>query len=213
MSDFFDAVYDALGISYVSKLMQEKEPKSEAAELSDTAQKLVTQAVAPVKYQYRPTTFESYIGQDKGKDKIKLTIELIKKGYPKHFLLTGNAGHGKCHAKGTKILMHDGRYKNVEEIVVDDMIMGIDSLPRTVKRVGRGYGAMYEIIPSKGKSFIVNEEHILSLKRTGTDETINISVLEYLKRFKKGKNTRTNFKLYRKAIDFKEQKLPLDPYF
>lgn len=95
MNDFFDAVYDALGISYIAKLMQEKESKSDSAELSTTAQKLVTQAVAPVRYQYRPTTFASYIGQDKGKDKIKLTIELIKKGYPKHFLLTGNAGHGK----------------------------------------------------------------------------------------------------------------------
>lgn len=59
-----------------------------------------------------------------------------------------------CHAKGTKILMYDGRWKNVEDVVVGDVIMGDDGTPRNVLRLCRGYEQMYEIKPVKGKSFV-----------------------------------------------------------
>jgi len=52
------------------------------------------------KFMYRPETFEEYISQDKAKDKAKLTIELINKGFPRHFLLMGNAGYGKTTLAG-----------------------------------------------------------------------------------------------------------------
>lgn len=52
------------------------------------------------KFQYRPETFEEYISQDKAKDKAKLTIELINKGFPRHFLLMGSAGFGKTTLAG-----------------------------------------------------------------------------------------------------------------
>jgi len=54
----------------------------------------------PQKFMYRPETFEEYISQDKAKDKAKLTIELINKGFPRHFLLMGNAGFGKTTLAG-----------------------------------------------------------------------------------------------------------------
>jgi Holliday junction DNA helicase RuvB len=54
----------------------------------------------PQKFMYRPETFDEYISQDKAKDKAKLTIELINKGFPRHFLLMGNAGHGKTTLAG-----------------------------------------------------------------------------------------------------------------
>ena len=54
----------------------------------------------PQKFMYRPETFEEYISQDKAKDKAKLTIELINKGFPRHFLLMGNAGYGKTTLAG-----------------------------------------------------------------------------------------------------------------
>jgi Holliday junction DNA helicase RuvB len=52
------------------------------------------------KFMYRPETFDEYISQDKAKDKAKLTIELINKGFPRHFLLMGSAGYGKTTLAG-----------------------------------------------------------------------------------------------------------------
>ena len=60
----------------------------------------IQQPLSPRKFIYRPTTFDEYISQDKAKDKVKLTIELIKKGFIRHFLFTGNAGHGKTTLAG-----------------------------------------------------------------------------------------------------------------
>jgi len=60
----------------------------------------IQQPLTPRKFVYRPTTFDEYISQEKAKDKVKLTIELIKKGFIRHFLFTGNAGHGKTTLAG-----------------------------------------------------------------------------------------------------------------
>jgi len=53
--------------------------------------------------------------------------------------IMGRSGCGKCWTAGTKMLMHDGRVKNVEDIVRDSMtgevqiLMGDDSTPRIVQ--------------------------------------------------------------------------------
>jgi Holliday junction DNA helicase RuvB len=60
----------------------------------------IQQPLNPTKFMYRPDTFEEYISQDKAKDKAKLTIELINKGFPRHFLLMGSAGFGKTTLAG-----------------------------------------------------------------------------------------------------------------
>jgi len=53
-------------------------------------------------------------------------------------LLLGSTGVGKCHGKGTKILMFNGSIKNVEDIKEGELIMGDDSTPRTVLSLARG---------------------------------------------------------------------------
>jgi hypothetical protein len=45
--------------------------------------------------------------------------------------------------------------------------MGDDSKPRHVLSLGRGQDMMYDIIPTKGKTYRVNSEHILCLKQSG----------------------------------------------
>ena len=60
----------------------------------------VQQPLQQTKFMYRPETFDEYISQDKAKDKAKLTIELINKGFPRHFLLMGSAGYGKTTLAG-----------------------------------------------------------------------------------------------------------------
>lgn len=69
--------------------------KREEREREKTLQESYIQQPQPFKFQYRPQSFNEYISQDKAKEKCKLTIDLIRKGFPKNFLFTGNAGMGK----------------------------------------------------------------------------------------------------------------------
>ena len=91
-------------------------------------------------------------------------------------------GFGKCLAPGTPVLMFDGTVKPVEDVYIGDKIMGDDSKCRNVLSVCTGYEQMYEIDPLEGKSFTVNESHILSLKsifhghiqKSGIDNLIEV---------------------------------------
>lgn len=76
-------------------------------------------------------------------------------------------GAGKCHAKGTLVLMHNGERKAVEDVVVGDKLMGPDSLPRCVLSTHSGYGPLYRITPVKGESFVCNGVHEIPLVGVG----------------------------------------------
>ena len=82
-------------------------------------------------------------------------------------LLYHGLGSGKCHAKGTPIMMSDGRIELVENIKEGDFLMGDNSTPRKVISLARGKDKMYDIIPVKGEKYRVNQEHILCLKASG----------------------------------------------
>lgn len=146
-------------------------------------------------------------------------------------ILNGGLGAGElgvciaptgCHAKGTEILTYNGTLEKIEDIQVGDLIMGSDSKPRRVLKLVRGKENMYKITPNKGDSFVVNENHILSLQRTNlgcksrnpkkNGEVINISVKDYLD---KSKTFKHQYKLYTKGVSFEETyqtKLPIPPY-
>jgi len=79
-------------------------------------------------------------------------------------IITGGAGTGKCLDPNTKIVMYNGDVKKVKFINKYDEIMGPDSKVRIVQSVCTGTDNMYEIIPLKGKGFICNEPHVLTLK-------------------------------------------------
>jgi ATP-dependent Lon protease len=76
----------------------------------------------------------------------------------------GPPGNGKCFALNTRILMYDGSYKNVQDVVIGDVIMGDDSTPRNVLSLGSGNDNMYKILSNNGEFYTVNSEHILCLK-------------------------------------------------
>ena len=125
----------------------------------------------------------------------------------------------RCFGKGTKILMYNGSFKNVEDIVVGDKVMGDDSTPRTVLSLTHGQDEMYKITPNNGIPFVCNKEHILSLRCTSTqvrstsyvkDKIHDISVKEYLG---KSNNYKHLMKLYKVPVDFHSKKeLTVDPY-
>lgn len=99
-----------------------------------------------------------------------------------------------CHATGTKILMFDGSFKNVENISVGDKLMGPDGNKRTVLKLYTGNENMYRITPKKGNSFVVNENHILHLKNmnkkyiNNIDSFNNVPVIEYINKSNYYKN-------------------------
>lgn len=127
------------------------------------------------------------------------------------FLFTGSTGCGKCLAPGTEVLTYNGAIKVVEEVVVGDLLMGPDSLPREVLSVCSGEDEMFEIIPTKGKVWACNAPHVLSLVHTQTNEVIDISLDEYLL---KNKTFKHLHKLFKVPVNFPQNEvLDLDPYF
>jgi len=93
-------------------------------------------------------------------------------------LLEIPCGRGKCLGKDTPILMYDSTIKKVQHVKVGDKIMGDDSTPRIVQTLARGRETMYKIHTDSGH-YIVNESHILSLKKT--DYTVvDIPLMDYL---------------------------------
>jgi phage/plasmid-associated DNA primase len=76
------------------------------------------------------------------------------------FIITGNG----CHSKDSLIRMFDGNIKKIQDIQVGELVMGDDNTPREVLELYRGKDQMVKITPTKEKSFIVNINHVLSLK-------------------------------------------------
>lgn len=98
-------------------------------------------------------------------------------------ILSLAAGFGKCHSFNTPILMFDGSIKMVQDIKKGELLMGDDSTPRTVLSLARGEDEMYDIIPTKGEKYTVNQEHILCLKNTIKTPQIKIRMQKKIKRY------------------------------
>lgn len=99
--------------------------------------------------------------------------------YPKESLFFIIHGGG-CHAIDTPIRMFDGSIQLVQNVNVGDRIMGDDNTQRVVQELFRGRDDMVEIIPKKGESFVVNKNHVLSLKVPGED-VLDIKVMDFMK--------------------------------
>jgi hypothetical protein len=122
-----------------------------------------------------------------------------------------------CHVKGQLILMSDGCLKKVEDIVVGDVVMGWKG-PQTVMELKRGSQQMVKVIPTKGSSFIVNIDHILTCvvscthKSTGgfkKNKIIDIKISEFLNL---SPTTRSSLKLFSVGCSWPETIQPISPY-
>lgn len=146
-------------------------------------------------------------------------------------VITALAGMGKCHPKGTEVMMFDCSFKSIENIKIGDILMGPDSLPRTVLSLSKGFGDIYKIHQNDGDDYFVNENHILSLKKRGTavrtktgakrgstlkigwkenGEIINISIKDILS---KPKYFLQQYSGYKAVLDFEEKPIKIEPYF
>lgn len=128
-------------------------------------------------------------------------------------VVVGESSVGKCHSKGTKLLMHNGDIKEVQNVQIGDTLMGPDSKRRTILSVTSGIDNMYEIIPTvTGERWGCNSEHILTILPYSRAKThpglMDISVKEFLKR---SPTFQKQAKLHRIAVDFEAQEV-FDPY-
>lgn len=114
-------------------------------------------------------------------------------------LIIHGTGVGKCHARGTKLLLESRKPVNVEDVTIGTLLMGDDSTPRKVLSLAHGRDAMFKIIPicSSFNTFTVNGEHILCLKSKDTGAILEISVNRYLEM--KG-CAESEWQLYRRPI-------------
>ena len=149
----------------------------------------------------------------------------IVKKYMKHAkkhnagLIEIFCGAGKCLAMGTKVMLANGEMTKVENIKVGDKLMGDDSIPRTVLSLARGREMMYDIIPTKGDAYTVNESHILSLKCSSTyskkfkkGQIVDICVKDYLNLPKSFHGPAGALLGYRIPVKFPEKNVEMDPY-
>lgn len=75
---------------------------------------------------------------------------------------------GKRSVKfGTMIWEWNGNMKRAEEVVVGDVVIGDDGLPRTVVDTVRGTSVLYKIKQSNGEDYSVSCEHLLTLQYCG----------------------------------------------
>lgn len=115
--------------------------------------------------------------------------------------------------------MANGKIKPVEALKCGDLLMGPDSSTRRIISTCRGIGELYRVTPVKGDSYVVNEDHILCLKKTredrdefDSDNIVEISVRDYLTTSKWFKHIHKGWRI---GVEFDSISEPLriDPYF
>ena len=123
---------------------------------------------------------------------------------------------GKCFVKGTQIVMFDESLKNIQDIVVGDLIMGVDGLPKKVKSTHFDFGEIFEVSSKKCESYFVNKQHELVLytnSHSGNKkykEGVNvISVKDFME---SSKTVKKSFRVYKKAIPYSNKAVNIDPY-
>ena len=74
-----------------------------------------------------------------------------------------NGYGGKCLAPDTKIIHWSSRETRADEVKVGDKLVGDDGTVRTVLATMNGTGQLYEVQQANSESYIVNDEHVLTL--------------------------------------------------
>ncbi len=131
---------------------------------------------------------------------------------PRRAILMFSApGQGKCLDPNQGILMYDGTIKTAKEVIVGDRLMGPDSQPRKVLSTTDGTDIMYRVTPIKGKPYIVNKDHVLSLRHTNTKKITNIPVIDFIEQTDFFKNRNKGYRSETIEFDIYNE-LPIDPY-
>ncbi len=131
-----------------------------------------------------------------------------------HVVLFARPEMGKCLALGTEVLMANGEVKKVEDVVNGDMVAGPTGA-RLVSGTTTGTAMMYRVSYPWGESYEVNDEHILSLKRSKQEgghkygDILNVPVKEYVA-WSDSKKAR--YKGWKCGVDYPTSDVVMPPY-
>ena len=122
---------------------------------------------------YDSTTSQQQIYDDIG----RAAIDNALTGYNGCIFMYGQTG---CFARGTPIRLADGTTKPVEQITLQDQILGDDSTIRNVQRLFSGVEMMFEICPLLPgfDSYVVNESHIMVFAKLGDGANTEFQPIE-----------------------------------
>lgn len=67
---------------------------------------------------------------------------------------------------GTKMRLSNGKLKLIDELTLEDELLGDDSKPRKITKLEKGNGDVYEIQQNNGDTYYVTGDTILQLKVT-----------------------------------------------
>lgn len=124
---------------------------------------------------------------------------------------------GHCFGKGTKVMMANGRIKNIEDIKLGDKVMGPDGQPRNVLELHSGVDNLYKITPSSGSDVqIVNSSHEIYYGYKYKNNSVDFRTstpIELLNRFASTPSCRDKYFLYRTpGLEYEKQNIEFDPY-
>jgi ATP-dependent Lon protease len=210
-------------ITNINKIIINPEIKNEISSFNSNM-KEITDYMTEVK-----TTLDKAVyGHDKAKKQIERIIGQWINGEQDGYCFgfEGPPGVGKCFAKNTPIMLLNGEIKMVQDITINDKLMGDDCRERNVLALGNGKEKMYRIEQVNGDNYIVNESHILSLKMTKSgkkgykhqtilgeiylkDDIIDICIKDYLKL---PKYIKDYLKGYKVDVEFNENPVNIEPY-
>ena len=98
---------------------------------------------------------------------VKTLTEIIEGRYVEA-VLSGAIGIAKCLGRDTPVLRLNGTLVMSQDIQVGEALIGEDSQLREVESIASGWGKLYKIRQDNGMDYVVNEDHILSVKQQGS---------------------------------------------
>jgi len=222
--NIIDEIYaEFIGSANMNPMLSNVEIKQDVQKINGNM-KQITDYMDEVK----STLDKAVHGHDKAKKQIERIIGQWLNGEQDGYCFgfEGPPGVGKCFAKNTPIMLSNGETKMVQDITLNDKLMGDDSKERNILALGSGREKMYRIEQVKGDSYTVNESHILSLKMTKAgkkgdkhqiilgkryfkNDIVDICIKDYLKLPKYIKEC---LKGYKVGVEFSEGCVDLDPY-
>lgn len=122
----------------------------------------------------------------------------------------------ECYAPGTKILMGDMTFKNIEDIQIGDYVTVEGGKKVKVAKTTQGVTDLFKVEQKYEKDYVVTKNHRLYLEQRCkvkgiSDDGIKIMTPEEfigLGKYKK----RTTFGVRSKGLSLPKQNLPIDPY-
>ena len=145
----------------------------------------------------------------------ELNVDIIHPS-PKTYMKKSQGGSkivviGKpgCFTAGTPVLMYNGDIKSVEDVQVNDVVMGPDSKQRTVLELCRNEDEMFEICPKFGVPYTVNKKHKLVVQSIRSGQVVEIAVDKFLQ---ESNYWQQEQRIFRVSVDFQPNETATDPY-